>query len=254
MNTVPVIGLLTDFGFDFAVASIKGVILRSFRNAQVIDIDHTIEKFSIRSAAFVIEKVYNFFPTGTFFICVVDPGVGSKRAVLCVEYQGYTFIGPDNGIFAPLLRLPDSIAYTIDSTYFTNASNTFHGRDIFAPATVELLKENRSFLTNVFKNEVIIPAYTSDIAAYIDSFGNIKTTIPVNSTWQLGSKKTLMINDNKWNIPFVNTFSDIVKPHSLLCYTGSNNTLEIAVNGGSAQKTLNINVGTPLSIVEDSHA
>jgi S-adenosyl-L-methionine hydrolase (adenosine-forming) len=81
----PTFALLTDFGFDFAVASMKGEILRSLPQAHIVDIDHSLQKFSILSAAFILDKTISYFPDNTLFICVVDPGVGSERALLCIE-------------------------------------------------------------------------------------------------------------------------------------------------------------------------
>src|ERR1700689_5466398 len=100
----PIIGLLTDFGNDFAVASMKGVLLSGLPNATIIDIDHSIEKFSVISAAFVIEQTYIFYPEHTYFLCIVDPGVGSQRNEIYIRCGNYHFIGPDNGVFYALLR------------------------------------------------------------------------------------------------------------------------------------------------------
>jgi len=99
----PVFGLLTDFGFDFAVASMKAVILKSVPDAQIVDIDHSLTKFSILSAAFILDKTHQFFPVHTYFIAVVDPGVGTKRAPLFVQTPNYSFVGPNNGVFSALL-------------------------------------------------------------------------------------------------------------------------------------------------------
>ena len=98
--------IITDFGFDFSVASMKALILRSFSDAQIVDIDHGIKQFSILSGAFVINKVYRYFPDQTIFICVVDPGVGSKREPIYIDTGNYKFIGPNNGLFHYLLNNP----------------------------------------------------------------------------------------------------------------------------------------------------
>ncbi len=102
----PVFALLTDFGFDFAVASMKGLILKAIPNAHIVDVDHSLKKFSTLSAAFIIDKAHQFFPINTHFITVVDPGVGSQRTPVCIETPEYTFFGPNNGIFHYLLRYP----------------------------------------------------------------------------------------------------------------------------------------------------
>ena len=113
--TKPIFALLTDFGFDFAVGSLKGVILHSLPDAHIVDLDHTIDKFNRISAAFVLKKTYSFFPKETTFICIVDPGVGSGRNALCIELDGFTFIAPDNGILHHFIKKGAKI-WLIDDT------------------------------------------------------------------------------------------------------------------------------------------
>jgi S-adenosyl-L-methionine hydrolase (adenosine-forming) len=108
----PVFGLLTDFGFDFAVASMKALILKALPQAHIIDIDHSLNKFSVLSAAFILDKTHQFFPKNTHFITVVDPGVGSHRAPVCIETDSYSFFGPNNGVFHYITEYPmQSISY-----------------------------------------------------------------------------------------------------------------------------------------------
>src|SRR5476651_2539393 len=95
----PTFSFITYFGYDFAVASMEALVVKHIAQARVIHLDHTIEKFSILSAAFVLKNSYQYFPKGTIFIAIVDPGVGSKRQTLCIETEDYIFIGPNNGIF-----------------------------------------------------------------------------------------------------------------------------------------------------------
>src|SRR5436190_5083255 len=142
-----IFGLLTDFGFDFAVASIKGVLLKSFSDAQIIDIDHEIEKFNTLNAAFVIEKIHTFFPQETIFLCVVDPGVGSERDLLCVQIGKQYFVGPNNGIFHYLFDFQEVKIYKIEQEYFIPKSIIFRGRDIFAPAAIKLAQGDYSILS-----------------------------------------------------------------------------------------------------------
>jgi len=245
-------GLLTDFGFDFAVASIKGVLLKEFPDAQVVDIDHSIEKFSIINAAFVIEKIYRFLPFNTIFLCVIDPGVGSERDILCVELGSQRFIGPNNGIFHYLFKKGGVKIYKIQQQIFNSESVTFHGRDIFAPAAISLAHEDLSILTPIDNDLVVQLTNLGDqvnngVITYIDSFGNIKTNIIVKDDLKLESHVNLLFNQQRYTIKFMSTFVD-VKPGELLCYKGSNATLEIAVNLGSAQKVLGVAVGATVSL------
>src|SRR3989338_1777458 len=125
-----VFAMITDFGFDFSVASMKALILKNFPNAQIIDVDHDIRQFSILSGAFVIDKVYKYFPNETIFICVIDPGVGSKREPICLYSENYKFIGPNNGLFHHIIydQSTQVVPYQIKSSFRPNISNTFHGR------------------------------------------------------------------------------------------------------------------------------
>lgn len=243
--------LLTDFGNDFAVGSIKGVILSQLPNATVTDLDHSIEKFNIISGGFALAKTYSYFPNGTIFVCVIDPGVGTQRKPICIQTPNYSFIGPDNGIFDFVFeREKDIIVYEIKKDAYLKAdANTFHGRDLFAPAAVDLYKGNVEHFKTLDPEQLIhVIASDQIIAAYIDSFGNIKTNKEINSLPQ-GSFITVEIHGKMYHIPFVKTFND-VPSHQLLCYKGSNSTLEIAVNQGSASKDLGIRVGDIIAIKE----
>lgn len=246
-----IFALLTDFGFDFAVASIKGVLLKTFPDAQVIDIDHTIEKFNLINAAFVIEKVYRFLPENTIFLCVVDPGVGTNRDLLCIELGSYRFIGPNNGIFHYLFNKENVKIYTIEQQCFNSESVTFHGRDIFAPAAVSLAQGDFSILTQASYDKVIQlhnlgDQINSGVITYIDSFGNIKTNITITEDVFSKDYINLLMNNQIHAIKFTRTFTD-VSAGELLCYKGSNATLEIAVNLGSARERLGVSVGTAIS-------
>jgi S-adenosylmethionine hydrolase len=243
-------GLLTDFGFDFAVASMKGVLLQALPDARIIDIDHTIEKFNIINAAFVIDKVYRFLPDTTILICVVDPGVGSERDILYVEADGYRFIGPNNGIFHHLLTKQNTKVYAINQQLFNSESVTFHGRDIFSPAAIRLAQGDQSMLKPIDRNDIVLldnlgDQITTGVITYIDSFGNIKTNIKVQDTLVVGNYVTLFIDDIPYTINYTHTFAQVL-PGELLCYKGSNGTLEIAVNYGSAQEKLDVRVGAKI--------
>ena len=100
----PVIALMTDFGEDdFFVASLKGTILKINPEARIIDITHRVPSFDVRTAAFILGSCYKYFPEKTIFLAVVDPGVGSSRAILLVETKNHFFIAPDNGVLTMVL-------------------------------------------------------------------------------------------------------------------------------------------------------
>lgn len=243
--------IITDFGFDFSIASMKALILRSFSDAQIIDIDHGIKQFSILSGAFVINKVYKYFPEQTIFICIVDPGVGSKREPLCIDTGNYKFVGPNNGLFHYLLRDSEIFCktYEIKERFTLSHSNTFHGRDLFTPAAIELAKGNHKIIFPFDKNKLVFISALEDenfVVVYIDGFGNIKTNIPVDN---IKNKNILNISVNGilHKIKFANTFSD-AKNGELLCYKGSNNTLEIAANLASAKDIISVSIGDHITV------
>lgn len=246
--------MITDFGFDFSVASMKAFILKHFSDAQIIDIDHSIKQFSILSGAFVIEKIYNYFPKGTIFICVVDPGVGSKREPICIETEDYIFIGPNNGLFHHILNNPNISfkSYVIKEEFKSERSTTFHGRDLFTPAAIEIAKGNFDIVKPIEKEKLIlIDSLLSGVSVitYIDGFGNIKTNLPFIEEFKGRNKIELSLNGTAHSIQVATTFSE-VNNGDLLCYKGSNNTLEIAANLASAGVILNANVGDIVEVIK----
>jgi S-adenosyl-L-methionine hydrolase (adenosine-forming) len=241
--------LMTDFGYDFAVGCIKGVIKQQLPDADIIDLDHTIEKFSIISAAFVLEKSYRFFPKGSIFICVVDPGVGTSREPLCIKTKEYVFIGPNNGVFETIIQQePTCQVYEISTHYLQGQpGNTFHGRDLFAPAAVDCYTGNWRYVTP-FDRSKLIALSTPDrcIAVYIDSFGNVKTNRSVDDISSIATL-VITIRGTTYEVPFVRTFQEVA-PGELLCYRGSNDTLEIAVRQDSGARALQLRVGDYIDI------
>jgi len=244
--------IITDFGFDFSVASMKALILRSFPDAQIIDIDHSIKQFSILSGAFVISKVYEYFPDKTIFICVVDPGVGSKREPICIDTGNYKFIGPNNGLFHYLLSDPEVSyeSYVIKEEFRPVKSTTFHGRDLFTPAAIEIAKDNFDIVEPIDRDKLVfIPTLNggASVITYIDGFGNIKTNIPLGNDFNRNDFLKVNINNALHLIKISNAFSEVANGE-LLCYKGSNDTLEIAANLASAEDILKVNVGDHITI------
>ncbi|MEK7067081.1 MAG: SAM-dependent chlorinase/fluorinase [Patescibacteria group bacterium] len=246
--------MITDFGFDFSVASMKALILKNFPDAQIVDVDHSIKQFSILSGAFVIDKIYNYFPDKTIFICVVDPGVGSKREPICLDTGNYIFIGPNNGLFHYILNNPKISykSYIIKEEFRSVRSTTFHGRDLFTPAAIEITKDNFDIVEPIDRNKLVfIPVLDSgaSVITYIDGFGNIKTNISFSNDFNKKDFLKVNVNNILHPIKVSKTFSDVASGE-LLCYRGSNDTLEIAANLASAGSVLKANVGDRIAIEE----
>ena len=140
VSASPVITLLTDFGLkDYFVGAVKGVILEGNPEARIVDITHEIPEHDIEAAAFTVFAVAGSFPAGTIHLAVVDPGVGSSRKPLLILSGGQFFVGPDNGLFSYIME-DDKVVWELTNTdYFRQPlSQTFHGRDVFAPVAAAL--------------------------------------------------------------------------------------------------------------------
>ena len=144
MKAAGVVTLITDFGLsDPYVGIMKGVILTINPHASIVDISHQIKMGHITQAAYFLLESYRFFPKGTVHIAVVDPGVGGGRRPILLETQNHFFVGPDNGLFWPIITSHQQIKiiHLTERKYFLpDVSHTFHGRDVFAPVAAYLIK------------------------------------------------------------------------------------------------------------------
>jgi S-adenosylmethionine hydrolase len=251
-----VIGLITDFGSKglHYVATMKAVILKINPNLQIIDINHNITPFNIYEATFLISTTYKYFPQGSVFIIVVDPGVGSSRDILTIKLvSDYYFIGPNNGIFTNAFKSNDIsecikiqndkyspvAAYITKNVELKNFGPNFDSKD-FAPYPIEYkvsLKEKQ----------------IKGIIQYIDQFGNGITNIPIEGNKVKGSSLNLddgdliqfRFNDKEYKGTF-NSFFSSQPLKTLLFIKGSTNYLEISINQGNAAKQIGFKVGDTL--------
>jgi len=190
-----IITLLTDFGNkDGFVGTMKGVIWGIYPEAQIADISHEISPQSVLEGAIILARAAPFFPMGTVHIAVVDPGVGTLRRPMAAQLGSQFYIGPDNGIFTPLIETARAAGLetrfvTLDQPryWLQNISRTFHGRDIFAPVGAHLAAGvPLAQLGTPFSDPVVLPlskpvrtadGYNAHIAM-IDVFGNCATDLP----------------------------------------------------------------------------
>lgn len=254
----PLIAILSDFGDqDWYVASMKAVIAGVCPEARTIDISHQVEPGNIRAGAFILSQCYRDFPRGTVFLCVVDPGVGSSRKPI-VHYDGdYYFIGPDNGLFA-LLEPGMCRVYEIEPHRMRHTghrlSNTFHGRDIFAPAAALLAEgsnpaEFASPLPRIAHDGIEFPEVnrvpTEGTIIYFDHYGNAITNLRLGKISPLPEKIRL---SEGTVIPFANAFSDVPEGQPV-AYAGSGGFIELAINRGSARVSLNLEAEPKFQLV-----
>lgn len=247
----PLVVLLTDFGWaDPYVGVMKGVLLSLIPEARTIDLTHAVPPQNIRNGAFQLMVSTPFFPANTFFICVVDPGVGSERKIIYAEAGKQKFIGPDNGLLSWNLRRskPDLLVEIIRGPKADKeVSKTFHGRDIFTPVAAHiLLGEPPTSFGPAMENWTELPfpqvekagsKWTGEILA-IDGFGNLITNFQVDEVVPLAksSKVWMKFGDSPVTIRgFAETYVSVEKG-KFLAIGGSAGFLEICVRDGNAAK------------------
>lgn len=256
-----IISLITDFGLkDNFVGVMKAVILKINPRVSIIDICHEVHSQDILEAAFLLKGSFKYFPYGTVHLVIVDPGVGSKRKIIAVRTKNYFFVAPDNGILALALKdePPIEIIQVTKEKYFLKPiSDTFHGRDIFAPVAAYISKEgpikNFGKKAKSFK-ELELPVVKKDTRSligeiiYIDRFGNLVTNIDKGLLLNFIKKEdfTIHIAEKAINKIF-HAYSE-VGDQEPLALVGSFNYLEIAVNCGSAQDHFGVGTGEKITI------
>ncbi|MEW5762281.1 MAG: SAM-dependent chlorinase/fluorinase [Bacillota bacterium] len=247
----PVI-LLTDFGWDVYVGVMKGVILSICPTAQVIDLAHNIAPQNIREGAWLLLTNFRYFPEGSIFVAVVDPGVGSARKALAVATKGYYFIGPDNGLLYPAATRA-GVAAIVELDVPEDASFTFHGRDVFAPAAARLaagmpfsgLGKAGTFTVRLN----FTPAGREGEVVYVDRFGNVVTNLPPlpgrrsYTVTAIGKEEVYF----KSELPFFSAYADAPED-VLFLITGSGGTLELSVKNGAAAPRLGVRVADRMVI------
>ena len=233
----PVIALLTDFGTrDPYVAAMKGVIA-SRCEAAIIDLTHDIAPFDIWEAAFFLRDVVRYWPAGTIFVCVVDPGVGTARRIVAVESDERLFLAPDNGLLHFVRG--DAFDVTAESLFLADGSTTFHGRDRFAPVAAALANGKRIDDLGPQVGDRVPLDYTPGAIIRIDRFGNcITDLVPPATPFAVAVKD--------WRIEHVRT---TYTGDGAFLIIGSTGCIEISVANGSAASLLQLSRGDRVTIV-----
>ena len=256
--------LMTDFGTtDNFVGIMKGVIYTISPDVEIIDLLHDIQPQNFKQASFLLSVSVDFFPKGTIFLSIVDPGVGTARNAIVVQTEKYTFIAPDNGLLTYVLHKhkPIAIYSILNKKYQLDyISATFHGRDIFAPVAshiangvdINLIGERISPISLIALPEPQCFIDSQHIwhgeIIHIDRFGNIVTSLKADT---LGIKTVeFPKQDLKWIIESANlkikylsqTFSDVDLGH-YLAYIGSYGYIEIGIRDGNASLKSGLMIG-----------
>ncbi len=262
-----IITLITDFGLDDEyVGLMKGVMLSIHPSATIVDITHRIEPQDMVQAAYTLNASYRYFPDGSIHVIVVDPGVGGKRAIVAAKMKRHVFMAPDNGVLTLLLggeEIDECIRVDNPEYFLESVSQTFHGRDIFAPVAAHIARGvalNRIGTPAASAELVRLPGLESCRSANgeitgkivtIDHFGNLITNIPAHEledlcTGKPGHKPQVRIGNHIIS-GLSSTYESVasLKPLALI---GSRGYLEIAVNAGNANKHLNIQKGDGVTV------
>jgi S-adenosylmethionine hydrolase len=257
----PTIVFMTDFGTaNDAVAICKAVIYSVAPDVRLTDITHQVTPFSIEEGSRFLAGVTPYYPSGTVFLVVVDPGVGtSRKAVIVKSKKGQYFVLPDNGLITPVIERDglDSAREITNPAWMIQSavSSTFHGRDIFSPAAAHLAAGWDYHLAGpeveVAQLVQLTPKSSTttdrgiegDIVGLDDPFGSLITDIPGEEFkklgYSLGDKVTVRINKKPVKLPYVKTFMDVPVGESLL-YIDSRGRVGIANNEGNYSKKFGI--------------
>ena len=252
-----IITLLTDFGArDEYVGVLKGVILSICPAATIVDLCHRIPPQDIVAAAYMLRASFTYFPEGSLHAAIIDPGVGTKRAILAARYKAHLFLAPDNGLL-PLVwadDAPDEVVQADNQDLFRQpVSQTFHGRDIFAPLAAHLALGKRIqsagrpiALSRLHHLDIKGVRYNPDTELEgqiigTDRFGNLITNIEMMHLDQLHRDRAaadLMITVGKHRIKGLSRHYADGAAKTPIALIGSRNCLEIAVNCGNAAEIL----------------
>lgn len=273
-----IITITTDFGTeDGYVPAMKGAALSIAPKARLVDVTHAISPQAVMESAFVLKSTQPYFPDDTVHLVVVDPGVGTERRAVAVRYENHWFVGPDNGVF-PLVfdgEAPDAMVELDNPEAWrtSSPSNTFHGRDIFAPAAAHLaagraLDDLGSPIDRLeplrWARPTTAPQTIQGWVLHVDHFGNCITNIrwdtlakaldldesPVSPD-ALPPLKAYVGSTTLETIQ--STYGDVTGEDPLLLF-GSTGFLEVAVNGGNAAERLNIRKGDTIKLNFDIDA
>jgi hypothetical protein len=271
LSRTAIITLTTDFGLnDHFVGAVKGVILDTAPDAQIIDISHAVQPFDILDGALTISQAYSYFPAGTVHMVIVDPGVGTARRPVILTGDRHLFIAPDNGVLSLVYDREDRLSVrhvTADHYFLEPRSNTFHARDIFAPVAGFLAKgvdpdrfgeEITDYVRFGAPRPKPVDEHTlRGIVLKVDRFGNLITNITPHDAPQLFEVKPpgfkIAIGTKSQATRMCTNYAEGA-PGEVFGILGSMGFLEVATNRGSAFQILGAGKGSEVNVVMEKSA
>jgi S-adenosyl-L-methionine hydrolase (adenosine-forming) len=262
-----IVTLLTDYGRDDDFVGVcHGVIRRIHPEAEIVDITHGIDRYSVRQGALVLRNTLSYMPTGVH-VAVVDPQVGTERRAIALRTgNGRILVGPDNGLLSLAWERCDGVDLAVDVTRSPHrlepVSATFHGRDIFAPVAAHLaagaeLADAGDPLDPELLERVELPVPREEDGAVvahalvIDHFGNVGLNVDherlAGTGITLGARVVVEARGEPYVATYAQTFAD-VSPGELIVYQDAYRTLALAVNRGDAAGTLGLGLDTEVRL------
>jgi len=256
-----IITLLTDFGSnDPFVGVMKGAILSRFPGATLVDLTHAIDPHDIAQGSFWLEKSFRWFSPGTVHVGVVDPGVGTPRSAVVVSAGGHVFVGPDNGLLAPAAEAAGApVVHAVDTSHLglPKPSDTFHGRDVFAPVAALIAAGHASPTAVGPERSQLVDSRlprarrTSEgivgTVVAIDHFGNLITNVEET---KLENEMLREVRIAGKVLPVGRTYGEAERGQ-WLALIGSFGTVEIAVREGHAASVLGVRTGTTVEVITE---
>ena len=260
----PVISLTTDFGATGHYTGVmKAVILGIAPGARIVDVSHEVRPFDVTDGAYVIAQAARWFPPKSIHVVVVDPGVGSARRPILAEAGGQFFVAPDNGVlsmvFESLPPASEKVRHITAERYFLHPlSQTFHGRDIFAPVAAHLAagvppsrfgkRIHDHLRLDFFRPRRTGKRVWTGLVLHVDRFGNLVTSFRIDGFPDVPTRPfELNVGLEKLS-GLALTFAE-AQPGGLLVIVGSSGYLEVVANQASAAKRLGCGAGAPVELV-----
>lgn len=230
----------TDFGSEGPyLGQLKAVLAREAPGVTVIDLFANLPAFEIQAAAYLLAAYIEEFPSGSVFLCVVDPGVGSERRAAIVKADGRWFVGPDNGLFNIIVQRAEQVEWWDVQWRPERLSHSFHGRDLFAPVAARIARGEAVAGVSVKPATRLLEGWPPELSkiVYVDHYGNLMTGMRLSS---VDEDSILVAGEQSLHRGI--TFSS-VEPGQAFWYGNANGLVEIAVNQGHADQVLGLKVG-----------
>jgi S-adenosyl-L-methionine hydrolase (adenosine-forming) len=259
------ITLTTDFGLtEHYVGAMKGVIYSINPTAQLVEITNAVQSFDVLDGALAISQAYSYFPKDTVHVVVVDPGVGGTRRPIIARAGQYVFVAPDNGVLSLVYEREERVSVrhiTSDHYFHHPVSNTFHGRDVFAPVAAYLSKgvDASKFgeeISDFVRFAAPRPKATGanawkGIVLKTDKFGNLITNISPKDIPQIfdGSSSAFKITVGKAEITTLRSNYAEGAPGEMFAILGSSGFLEISTNKGAAARLAGAEKGSEVAVM-----